>query len=125
MSGRVFGPLPPGGGATLTTLTHLGGGLTPLAKSSTLWGGGGGGHVVRLAPPPGGKLPKTLQRDCMVSMPAIRASQPSSPRALVHSLQQVALVRARDAAAELELSCGPSTTQLEAAEDQGRWAPAM
>jgi len=65
-----------------------------------------------------------LQRDCMVSMPAIRASQPSSPRALVHS-HQVALVRARDAAAELELSCGPSTTQLEAAEDQARWAPAM
>ena len=65
-----------------------------------------------------------LQRDCMVSMPAVRASQPSSPRALVHS-QQVALVRARDAAAELELSCGPSTTQLEAAEDQARWAPAM
>eukprot|EP00964_Phaeocystis_antarctica_P087288 scaffold55360_cov114-Phaeocystis_antarctica.AAC.2 len=28
-------------------------------------------------------------------------------------------------AAELELSCGPSTTQLEAAEDQARWAPAM
>eukprot|EP00964_Phaeocystis_antarctica_P054093 scaffold31783_cov95-Phaeocystis_antarctica.AAC.1 len=38
-----------------------------------------------------------LQRDCMVSTPAIQASQPSSPRALVHS-QQVALVRARDAA---------------------------
>ena len=65
-----------------------------------------------------------LQRDCMVSMLAIQASQPSSPRALVHS-QQVALVRARDTAAELELSCGPSTTQLEAAEDQARWAPAM
>ena len=32
----VFGPLPPGGGANLTTLTHLGGGLTPLAFSSTL-----------------------------------------------------------------------------------------
>eukprot|EP00964_Phaeocystis_antarctica_P025554 scaffold14378_cov67-Phaeocystis_antarctica.AAC.1 len=31
-----------------------------------------------------------LQRDCMVSMPAIQASQPSSPRAFVHS-QQVAL----------------------------------
>ena len=65
-----------------------------------------------------------LQRDCMVSMPAIRASQPSPTRALVHS-QQVALMRARDAAAELELSCGPSTTQLEAAEDQARWDPAM
>eukprot|EP00964_Phaeocystis_antarctica_P049770 scaffold28824_cov101-Phaeocystis_antarctica.AAC.4 len=51
-------------------------------------------------------------------MPAVRASQPSSPRALVHS-HQVALVRARDAAAELELSCGPSTTQLEAAEGRG------
>ena len=62
-----------------------------------------------------------LQRDCMVSMPAIRASQPSPTRALVHS-QQVALTRARDAAAELELSCGPSTTQLEAAEHQARWA---
>jgi len=60
-----------------------------------------------------------LQRDCMVSMPAIRASQPSPTRALVHS-QQVALTRAQDAAAELELSCGPSTTQLEAAEDQAR-----
>ena len=36
-----------------------------------------------------------VQRDCMVSTPAIQASQPSSPRALVHS-QQVALVRARD-----------------------------
>ena len=36
-SAWVFGPLPPGGGATLTTLTHLGGGgLTPLAESSTL-----------------------------------------------------------------------------------------
>ena len=58
-----------------------------------------------------------LQRDCMVSMPAIRASQPSPTRALVHS-QQVALTRAQDAAAELELSCGPSTAQLEAAEDQ-------
>ena len=34
-----------------------------------------------------------LQRDCMVSMPAIRASQPSPTRALVHS-QQVALTRA-------------------------------
>ena len=65
-----------------------------------------------------------LQRDCMVSMPAIRASQPSPTRALVHS-QQVALVRARDAAAELELSCDPSTTQLEAAEHQSRWVPAM
>ena len=61
-----------------------------------------------------------LQRDCMVSMPAIQASQPSSPRALVHS-QQVALTRAQDAAAELELSCDPSTTQLEAAEEQARW----
>jgi len=60
-----------------------------------------------------------LQRDCMVSMPAIRASQPSPTRALVHS-QQVALTRAQDAAAELELSWGPSTTQLEAAEDQAR-----
>ena len=65
-----------------------------------------------------------LQRDCMVSMPAIRASQPSLTRALVHS-QQVALTRAQDAAAELELSWGPSTTQLEAAEDQARWYPAM
>ena len=65
-----------------------------------------------------------LQRDCMVSMPPIRASQPSPTRALVHS-QQVALTRAQDAAAELELSCGPSTTQLEAAEDQARWDPAM
>jgi len=65
-----------------------------------------------------------LQRDCMVSMPAIRASQPSPTRALVHS-QQVALTRAQDAAAELELSWGPSTTQLEAAEDQARWDPAM
>ena len=65
-----------------------------------------------------------LQRDCMVSTPAIQASQPSSPRALVHS-QQVALTRAQDAAAELELSCDPSTTQLEAAEHQARWAPAM
>ena len=53
-----------------------------------------------------------VQRDCMVSTPAIQASQPSSPRALVHS-QQVALTRAQDAAAELELSCDPSTTQLE------------
>ena len=61
-----------------------------------------------------------LQRDCMVSTPAIQASQPSSPRALVHS-QQVALTRAQDAAAELELSCDPSTTQLEAAEEQARW----
>ena len=52
---------------------------------------------------------------CMVSTPAIQASQPSSPRALVHS-QQAALKRAQDAAAELELSCDPSTTQLEAAE---------
>ena len=34
-----------------------------------------------------------LQRDCMVSTPAIRASQSSSPRALVHS-QRVGLVRA-------------------------------
>jgi len=57
---------------------------------------------------------------CMVSTPAIQASQPSSPRALVHS-QQVALTRAQDAAAELELSCDPSTTQLEAAEEQARW----
>ena len=65
-----------------------------------------------------------LQRDCMVSTPAIHASQPSSPRALVHS-QQVALTRAQDAAAELELSCDPSTTQLEAAEHQARWAAAM
>ena len=65
-----------------------------------------------------------LQRDCMVSMPAIRASQPSPTRALVHS-QQVALTRAQDAAAELELSCDPSTTQLEAAEHQARWAAAM
>ena len=32
--------LPPGGGATLRTLTHLGGGSDPLAFSSTLWGGG-------------------------------------------------------------------------------------
>ena len=45
-------------------------------------------------------------------------------RALVHS-QQVALTRAQDAAAELELSWGPSTTQLEAAEHQARWDPAM
>ena len=65
-----------------------------------------------------------LQRDCMVSMPAIRASQPSPTRALVHS-QQVALTRAQDAAAELELSCDPSTTQLEAAEHQARWDAAM
>eukprot|EP00964_Phaeocystis_antarctica_P019612 scaffold10822_cov65-Phaeocystis_antarctica.AAC.2 len=57
-------------------------------------------------------------------MPAIRASQPSPTRALVHS-QQVALTRARDAAAELELSCDPSTTQLEAAEHQARWVAAM
>eukprot|EP00964_Phaeocystis_antarctica_P087820 scaffold55828_cov61-Phaeocystis_antarctica.AAC.1 len=58
-------------------------------------------------------------------MPAIRASQPSPTRALVHS-QRVALVdRARDAAAELELSCDPSTTQLEAADHQARWVPAM
>ena len=55
-----------------------------------------------------------LQRDCMVSMPPIRASQPSPTRALVHS-QQVALTRAQDAAAELELSYDPSITQLEAA----------
>ena len=61
---------------------------------------------------------------CMVSTPAIQASQPSSPRALVHS-QQVALTRAQDAAAELELSCDPSTTQLEAAEHQVWWAAAM
>ena len=26
---KVFGPLPPGGGANLTTLTHLGGGSDP------------------------------------------------------------------------------------------------
>ena len=31
-----IGSLPPGGGATLRTLTLLGGGLTPLAFSSTL-----------------------------------------------------------------------------------------
>ena len=36
-----------------------------------------------------------------------------------------ALVRAQDAAAELELSCEPSSTQLEAAEHQARWAAAM
>ena len=34
---RAIGSLPPGGGATLRTLTLLGGGgLTPLAFSSTL-----------------------------------------------------------------------------------------
>jgi len=37
---RGISPLLPGGGATLRTLTTLGGGLPPL--SSTLWGGEGG-----------------------------------------------------------------------------------
>ena len=37
----VFGTLPPGGGANLTTLTHLGGGSDPPSKKfNTLWGGG-------------------------------------------------------------------------------------
>jgi hypothetical protein len=37
---RVIGPLLPGGGANLRTFAMLGGGLTPLAKSSPLYGGG-------------------------------------------------------------------------------------
>ena len=63
--------------------------------------------------------PLRVARNTPINAPPIRASQPSPTRALVHS-QQVALTRAQDAAAELELSWGPSTTQLEAAEDQAR-----
>ena len=37
---KAIGSLPPGGGATLRTLILLGGVLTPLAFSSTLYGGG-------------------------------------------------------------------------------------
>ena len=36
----VFGTLPPGGGATLTTLTHLGGGSDPPSKKFNTLGGG-------------------------------------------------------------------------------------
>ena len=37
---RVFGTLPPGGGANLTTLTHLGGGSDPPSKKFNTLGGG-------------------------------------------------------------------------------------
>ena len=37
---KVFGSLPPGGDANLTTLTHLGGGSDPPSKKFNTLGGG-------------------------------------------------------------------------------------
>ena len=65
-------------------------------------------------------VPLVLQRDCVASMSDIRALQPSPEYGHAHSQhilsELLARVLSEDAAAELELSCDPSTTQLKAAE---------